>query len=136
MRLSPESLQEQMSSKSDEDLYEILHSHSQDYMPETIEAARAEFSHRQLDAPTLSSIVEAAEKVREKEEAHLRWPLRMLAFFVSSAIFFIPVLLAHRHYVEKGERRKAREWARWAIYGFVFYCVLGVLMRVLASKGY
>lgn len=135
MGLSPESLQEQMSGKSNEDLYDILHSHSQDYMPQTIEAARAEFSRRQVNAPTLSNVAIAAERAREKEEARLSWPLRMLAFFVSSTILFIPVLLAHRHFVEKGERRKAREWVRWAIYGFVFYCVLAILMRVLASKG-
>jgi len=136
VRLSPESLQEQMSGKSNEDLYDILHSHSQDYMPETIEAAKAEFTQRQLDAPTLGSIVESSEKVREKEEGHLSWPLRWLAFFVSSAIFFIPVLLAHRHFVEKGEKCKAREWARWAIYGFIFYCVLGAIRWVLISMRY
>lgn len=135
MGLSPESLREQMSGKSNDDLYDILHSRSQDYMPETLEAARAEFSHRQLGASALGDIVADAEKVREKEEAHLSWPLRMLAFFVSSAILFIPVLLAHRHFVENGERCKAREWARWAIYGFAFYCMLGALIRVSIPRG-
>ncbi len=105
-------------------------------MPETIEAARAEFSRRQLGESSLSDVVAFAEKAREKEEAHLSWRLKMLAFFVSSAILFIPVLLAHRHFVENGERCKAREWARWAIYGFIFYCTLGVLVRVVTSMGY
>lgn len=135
MGLPHESLQEQMSIKSAQDLYDIVHFHSQDYLPETIEAAHSELSRRQLDAPTLSSIVEAAEKEREKEEAHLSWPLKILAFFISTAILFIPVLWAYTHFVEKGERRKAREWARWAIYGFVFYCVIGLLLRMLAPKG-
>jgi hypothetical protein len=120
------------SNKTDEELYDILYIHSEDYTHDAIEAAGEEFRRRKLDAPT-PNIVAA---VREKEESHLSWPLRILAFFVSSAIFFIPLLLAHRHFVEKGERRKASEWARWAIYGFVFYCVLGMLSRVLASTGY
>jgi hypothetical protein len=42
MRFSPQDLQEKMSGKTDEDLYNILHTHSQDYTPETIEAAREE----------------------------------------------------------------------------------------------
>ncbi len=136
MKPSSEMLREMMSGKTDEELYGILQVRSQDYTSETIEAARREFDLRQLDAPRLSNVAAAVEKVREKEEAHLSWPLRMLAFFVSTAILFIPVLLAHRYFVEKGEKRKAREWAKWALYGFLFYCALGVLLRVLASTGY
>ena len=100
------------------------------------EAARVEFSHRQLDAPTLRSVEEAVEKVREDEEAPLSWPLRILAFFVSSAFVFVPVILAHRHFVEKGAKRKASDWAKWATYGFVFYCVLGLFIRLLSSQGH
>ena len=136
MKPSPEKLLELMPGKTDEELYDILHVHPHDYTSETIEAARREFDYRQLDAPRLSNVAAAVEKVREKEDARLSWPLRMLAFFVSTAILFIPVLLAHRHFVEKGEKRKAREWARWAFYGFLFYCVLGALIGVLASTGY
>jgi len=136
VRYAPENLQENMSGKTDEELYDILYTHSQDFTADTIEAAKAEFSHRQLDATKLSSIAAAVETVREKKNAHLTWPLRIVAFLVSSAILFIPAILAHRHYVEKGETCKAREWARWAIYGFVFYCLLGVLSRVLTSRGY
>lgn len=130
---SSENLKDIMGGKTDEELYDILFSHSQDYTQAAVEAARVEFSHRQLDAPTLSSIEEIVEKVRENEEAPLSWSLRILAFFVSSAFVFIPVILAHRHFVEKGEKRKASDWAKWATYGFVFYCVLGLLIRVLSS---
>jgi hypothetical protein len=136
VRPSSEKLLEMMSDKTDEELYDILHVHPEDYTSETIEAARRAFDDRQLGAPRLGSVAAAVEKVREKEDAHLSWPLRMLAFFVSTAIFFIPVLLAHRHFVEKGEKCKAREWARWAFYGFLFYCLLGVLLRALTSTGY
>jgi hypothetical protein len=136
MKPSSEKLLEMMSGKTDEELYDILQVHSLDYTPETIEAAREEFGHRQLDAPMLSSVAAAVDKAREKEDAHLSWPLRILAFFVSTAICFIPVLLAHRHFVEKGKKCKAREWAKWAFYGFLFYCVLGVLSWVLIAMGY
>ena len=86
--------------------------------------------------PTLDAIAATVGRAREREDAQLGWGLRIVAFFVSSAIVFIPVILAHRHFVEKGEMRKAREWTRWAIYGFLFYCALGVLSRVLSSRGY
>lgn len=131
-RRSPEKRTGMTSNKTDEELYDILYIHPEDYTRAAIEAAGEEFSRRKLDAPTPNSVAE----VREKEESHLSWPQRILAFFVSSAFLFIPSLLAHRHYVEKGERRKASEWVRWAIYGFIFYCVLGVLSRVLASTRY
>jgi hypothetical protein len=136
VRLSSENLKEMMSGKTDQELYDILHAHSQDYTPEAIEVAKEEFHHRQLDATTISTVATAVEKAREKEDAHLSNPLRVLAFIISTVGFFIPVLLANRHFVEKGERRKAQEWARWAIYGFVFYFALGLLSWLLTSMGY
>ena len=128
---SQEDLKRTMQSKTDEELYSLLHLHSQDYTLEATNAASEEFSRRQPDAPTISRVVAAAEKREKDQKAPLSWGLRAAAFFVSSAFLFIPVLLAHRHFVEKGERRKAREWARAAIYGFVFYCALGILIRLL-----
>jgi hypothetical protein len=71
VRYSPENLQGIMSGKTDEELYDILYTHSQNFTTDTIEAARAEFSQRHLDETKLSSIAAAAETVREKENVHL-----------------------------------------------------------------
>lgn len=121
-----------MRNKSDEELFDILNVHTQDWVPEAVEAARIEFRSRGLDAPTLNIIETNAAQTREKEGAHLGWGLRLLAFFFSTVCLGIPVLLAHRHFVEKGERRKANEWATWGLNGFLFYLGLGVVRLILA----
>lgn len=135
MGVSAEDLKRVMANKSDEELYDVLYGHSGDYTPDAVEIAKLEFSSRHLDEPVLKTISTAVEGRKQVEEASLEWPYRMLAFFVSTALLGIPVLLAHRHYVEKGARRKAREWARWAIYGFIFYVVLGVLNSIVWLHG-
>lgn len=80
---SLEDLKETMRSKADEELYLLLRVHSQDYTPEAIEAASEEFTHRQLDGPTMNRIVAVAEKALEERDgkpggsdrkpAHGRW---------------------------------------------------------------
>ena len=59
--------------------------------------------------------------------------LRVVAFFTSTVGLGIPAILAHRHYVELGARGKARDWGRWALFGFVFYFALGILFRMLSQ---
>src|ERR1035437_9968351 len=98
MKSASEDLRESMSSKGDEELYDILSGHSQDYTADTVEAARLEFGRRALDVPTLDAIAATVGRAREREDAQLGWGLRIVAFFVSSAIVFIPVILAHRHF--------------------------------------
>ena len=60
MGISAEDFRQTMQAKTDEELYILLHVHSQDYAPEAIEAAREEFSQRQLDGPAMNSIRIAA----------------------------------------------------------------------------
>jgi len=78
---------------------------------------------------SVSSVVEAQKRL---EEAPLEWPLRILAFFVSTVLLGIPVLLAHRHCVEKGAKRKARQWGRWALAGFVFYVMVASALKFVS----
>ena len=131
MSLPREELKQSISNKTDAELYDILYGHSADYTPDALEIAKEEFAGRKLDAPTLNSLGTAVEEQRKKENAPLGWPLRAVAFFISTVFFGIPVILAHRHFVEKGERRKAREWGRWGLFGFFFYLGLFVITAVL-----
>ena len=131
MSTSVDDLKKVMANKTDEELYDVLHGHPNDYTADAVEAAKQEFASRDLTAPTLSNLSTAVEAQMRVEDAPLEWPLRILAFFISPLFFFIPVLLAHRHYVEKGARRKAREWARWGLFGLLFYFFLSVLRFVL-----
>ena len=118
-----------MANKTDEELYDVVHGHSNDYTPDAVEIAKLQLSSRTLDAPTVSTLSTAVEGQKQLEQAPLEWSYRILAFFTSTIFFAIPVILAHRHYVEKGQRRKAREWARWGLFGFLFYFAMSVLLR-------
>ena len=124
-------LKEVMSNKTDGELFAILHAHPGDYTAEAIVAASEEFNHRSPSQRDIDTFTVAAESEREAAGTHLGWGLRILAFFISPVFFFIPVLLAHRHFMESGERQKAREWGRFALYGFVFYLAAGILVRLL-----
>ena len=132
MSVSAEDLKRRVANKTDEELYDMLYGHSNEYTADAVEAAKLEFHSRNLDPRTVSNLSTAVKETKQLEEAPLGWGYRILAFFVSPIFFAIPVILAHRHYVEKGDRRKAREWGRWALYGFVFYFAVAVL-RVLLS---
>jgi hypothetical protein len=130
MGASVDDLKRVMANKTDEELYDVLYGHSGDYTLDAIEAAKQEFNSRNLNAPTLNTISTAVAERKQTEEQSLEWGYRILAFFISTLMLGIPVLLAHRHYVEKGAKRKAREWGRWALFGFVFYIVLGIVRTV------
>jgi hypothetical protein len=127
MSLSRDDLKRAMSNKTDEELHDILYAHSGDYTPDALAIANEEFLVRKIDAPTLSTLRTGVEELRKREEARLGWPLRIVAFFFSTVLFGIPVILAHRHYVEQGAKRKAREWGRWGLFGFAFYLALSII---------
>lgn len=133
MRPTSEGFTELMSSKTDEELYDILFIHSQDYTRDATESAGAEFRRRNSETPPPSSVAADVEKVRAREEAHLSRTHKAVAFVFSTVFVGVPVFLAHRHFVEKGEKTKAREWVKWAWIGCLFYIVLGIFTRMLTS---
>jgi hypothetical protein len=131
MSTSVDDLKRVMANKTDVELFDVLHGHPDDYTADAIEAAKQEFASRNLAVPMLSSLNATVEEQKRLEEAPLGWSLRILSFLISTVFLGIPVLLAHRHYVEKGARRKAREWARWGLFGFLFYFVVSILRFML-----
>lgn len=133
MSIPADSLRTAMATKTDEELYDVVSAHSADYTQEALEAAKAELASRNLDAPSLVHLDNSvAEKIRLEQEP-LEWRRRITAFFISPMLLFIPTLLGHRRYVERGEKRKAREWARCAWLGFGFYVLLAMLGRLLGD---
>jgi hypothetical protein len=132
MSVSAEDLKRVMANKTNEELYDVVYGHSNEYTADAVEAAKLELRSRNLDPQTVGNLSTAVEERKQVEKAPLGWGYRILAFFISTIFFAIPVLLAWRHYVEKGERRKARDWGRWALYGFTFYLAVAVL-KVLLS---
>ncbi|HVM93716.1 MAG TPA: hypothetical protein VMT67_12930 [Terriglobales bacterium] len=132
MRPSSEELKQEMLIKSDEELYDIVHLHSGDYTAEALELAREQLAVRNLPADTVEELSTAGANLLKKEQEPLSWSLRLVAFFFSTVFFGIPVLLAHRHYVEKGEKRKAREWGRWGLLGAGFYFAI-IFVRLVIN---
>jgi hypothetical protein len=59
---SPADLKETMRSKTDEELYLLLRVHSLAQTPQVLTVASEEFRRRQLDEPTMSRIMAAAER--------------------------------------------------------------------------
>jgi hypothetical protein len=69
MKHTPENLKEMMQGKTDEELFDIVASHSWNYTKEVIEAALEEFKYRKLKTPNLLDFAASAENVRPAE----RW---------------------------------------------------------------
>jgi hypothetical protein len=78
MRNTAEELRQAMQEKTDEELYLILHVHSQDYTLQALTVAREEFSHRSLDESRMSRIMEDVEKAREQGQRKLVQPEQKL----------------------------------------------------------
>jgi hypothetical protein len=130
---SREELKKAMSSKSYEDLYDISYVHPQDYTSFAVEIAREQVRGRNLDSPELGILASAAEEQRRQEQAHLQWPLRISAFFLTTIGLGIPLILAYRHFVTRGAKCKAREWKQWSLLGFGFYISMAGLWYLLAT---
>jgi hypothetical protein len=66
---SPRSdLEQTMSNKTDEELYDILGAHSEDYIADAIEVAREEFERRKLDASGLTCARTTAATARQEKQ--------------------------------------------------------------------
>jgi hypothetical protein len=84
-----------MANKTDEELYDVLHGHSDDYTGDAIDAAKQEFASRNLTAPTLSTLSAAVEAQKRGDEAPLvsyaNSPRRIGAFWPVSAAFILAI---------------------------------------------
>lgn len=128
--MSP-SLQQRMSQKTDEELYDIL-SHRKDYTPETIEVVEQELSKRNLKPPRISQLKAITKAKKRKEEMiarkPLQWPLRIILFLFPLGI---PQFIAAEYFRNKGAERKYRECWRWMIYGVIFYVAIFVIRLII-----
>jgi hypothetical protein len=105
----PEDFWDQLPSKSDAELYDML-AHEQDYLPEALAAARQQLDKRNL-APQQVAQLEAVVQSQmaaegAKAEVRLGWPMRILIFFLCAGI--AGAILAV-YYDSKGYKTKARD---------------------------
>ncbi len=123
-------LLESMPNRSDAELYDILYGHRDEYTEDAIRAAEEEFRRRELPPSVVRNLECAAAARRQEEDAPLPWHLRLFAFFGCTSLAGIPAIIAHRRYVEQGARRKAREFARWSLYGLGFYAAVIAILAL------
>jgi hypothetical protein len=117
----------QLSARSDEELYDML-SHEQDYQPEALVAAREELARRKL-APERVTALEGraqSEKARElsKAEERLGWPLRIVIFVFCSGL--VGAILAV-YYDSKGYSKKASDCWITAGASLAFHVVVSAI---------
>src|SRR5271166_977140 len=72
MSLSRVDLEQTMSRKTDDELYDVLYAHRQDYSVDAIEVASNEFRRRRLDAPEPETTDRSAERIEAQEEHGLK----------------------------------------------------------------
>src|SRR2546426_11876712 len=107
---------EQLSSKTDAELYDML-AHQDDYLAEALVAARDELKKRNL-APEKVAQIEAeveSEKIaaEAKAQQRLSWPARILIFLFCGGLAGIALAF---YYEIKGYKRKATDcWITVAV---------------------
>lgn len=105
--------------------------HADDYLPEALDAARAEFARRNLSPDSVAQI-EADLRTKATAEARvagepLRGSMRLLIL-----LGLCPGLWVALYYHANGHKAKARESWKWLLYSYLFWfglIALGVLLR-------
>jgi hypothetical protein len=124
----PKDFANQLSLKSDTEVYDIL-AHAEDYLPEALEAAKAELSKRNLPAERVAELEAAVQSERATEGAkadeRLGWPMRILIFFLCAGV---PGALLAVYYANNGYRAKAKDcWITMGV-SIAAHVVLSVMV--------
>ena len=124
-----------LSAYEDEQLYEML-ADKDDYLPEAVEAARAEFSSRHLPREMESEIQHAVDARIAAQKRVQELPLRgyqKVLLFIGSAGLLSLILIAY--FSAKGQAGRVCESWRWMVLGLSFWVLFGLLMGASGSVG-
>jgi phosphotransferase system glucose/maltose/N-acetylglucosamine-specific IIC component len=122
----PNDFGEQLSLKTDAELYDMI-AHRDDYLSESIAAAKDELSKRNLTPERAEQIEFTAQSKKAAEESkaqeRLGWPMRIFIFLFCAGL--VGALLAV-YYDSKGYKRKAADcWLAMGV-SIVFYLAIAV----------
>lgn len=120
-----------MSKKSDAELFKIVIAPANNYQAAAYEAAKKEFAKRNLAEDQFDVIKQEIEQEGKIKNDKANEPLE-IGWKILTFIFpgFIQILFSGGFRIN-GYDRKAREFARWTIYGFGFYIGLIILIKLL-----
>jgi hypothetical protein len=123
---------EVMSKRTDAELINILNSPDGDYQPVALEAAKREYTKRNLSTEQIAVAEQEIEQRQQKDELKASEKLssngKIFAFLFPG---FLLIMFAGT-YKSDGYDRKAKELIRYTIYGFGTYIGLGLLLAILS----
>lgn len=122
-----EQLKQHVAARTDEDLYEMLFLHREDWTPEALAIAEEEWKRRDL-TPEKLAIVQAICEERHRQrvgtkDQHLSTAPKVF-FFIFNFFFalgLLQLLIAHTLYKSNGYERKFKESILWMAFGSTFY---------------
>ncbi|MCD2425359.1 hypothetical protein LQ567_21425 [Niabella pedocola] len=116
-----------MKEQTDAELMRILSVREDLFLPEALQAAKAEFDNRNLSQNTNIISKEADEAVQARAAAPLDRYLKFLAFLFPGIIqlVFMGVFEAD------GYHRKAAELSKWTVFGTGFYLLSAFLAIII-----
>jgi hypothetical protein len=117
-----------MQQTSDEELIRIITVNRGQYTPEAVTAADNEFKKRRLAVEMFDELKTTYEEEQAIAEEKANMPLepvmKVIAFLFAAVIFWF----VGRLYAVDGYERKATEFRKWALFGFLFYVVIAVIV--------
>ena len=127
----PNSFEELMSKKSDEQLLKIVAGRPEDYQPEALEAAKKELGKRNFSAEQFETVTKEAVREKEHEAVIAELPLGV-GLRMRALIFpFYGVMGLASTFRATGYHRKANEMTRWAMFGIALYATVFILISLL-----
>ena len=121
----PPDFKKTLAHKSAEELCEMI-ANVEDYLPEAIEAARAELGRRALPEASVTAMVESASQQRIAEQSEYReGPLDTRMRILVLLFGLWAGLILFFYYRGKGCRLKAKQSLVWILYHFLL--VFGLL---------
>ena len=131
----PPDFEKTLADKSAEELCEML-ANAEDYLPEAIEAARAELGRRALPKASVTTMVESASQQRIAEQSEYReGPLDTRMRILVLLFGLWAGLILFFYYRGKGCRLKAKQSLIWILYHFLILLGLGVISFTLYLLG-
>jgi len=122
---------EAMSKRTNVELINILNSPDGDYVPEAMEAARAEFDKRKLSKQQLVVAAQEIEEKKQLDETKANEPLssnrKWLAIVLPGRGFLRYVI-----YNSEGYHRKAKELKTYTLYGVIMWVCIILLFYLMS----
>ncbi len=129
-----EQLREEMSQRSDAHLFAVV-AHPEDWIPEAVQAARAEIDRRGLsqEETIAAEAIVQADDDRKKKYASMRLPTwaKVLIFLCPVMPGLMGILVIYLYFSSRGATALIKDYMRWLLYGLIFYAVLILILSIV-----